>query len=84
MEIRQPEPLSAEALCWRRDPTRFHFNGTADLEELSEFVGQDRAFLSKRAAQKSFPAEWCYVNNFESPEKPRATVATRERFAFAR
>lgn len=98
-------PLAAEALYRRCDPAKFKFKSTADLEELGEFVGQDRAlqavefgvgiqrqgfnlfllgpagtgkhrnvraFLNKRAAQEPSPDEWCYVNNFEKPETPRA------------
>jgi lon-related putative ATP-dependent protease len=37
-------PLSPEALYKRCDTLRFPFQTTADLEDLSEFVGQDRAF----------------------------------------
>jgi lon-related putative ATP-dependent protease len=28
--------------------------------------------VAERAAQKGAPADWCYVNNFEDPERPRA------------
>ncbi len=31
-----------------------------------------RSFLDKRAAAEATPEEWCYVNNFHSPETPRA------------
>jgi lon-related putative ATP-dependent protease len=30
-----------------------------------------RSLLEKKAAQEATPDEWCYVNNFESPEMPR-------------
>ena len=99
------KPLAAEMLYRRCDAAKFNFKSTADLEELSEFVGQDRAlqavqfgvgiqqqgfnlfllgpagtgkhrtvraFLSKRAAREASPDEWCYVNNFEKPDTPRA------------
>ena len=97
--------LPAEALFRRCDPADLHFKTTADLEDLPEFVGQDRAleavqfgvgirrqgfnlfllgpagtgkyasvhsFLEKRAAQEPAPDDWCYVNNFDSPDRPRA------------
>ena len=40
-------------------------------------VGSDRHVLAgelarERARQKGAPADWCYVNNFANPEKPRA------------
>jgi lon-related putative ATP-dependent protease len=89
----------------RCDVTRFSFKSTAELEDLSEFVGQERAleavqfgvgirrhgfnlfllgpsgtgkhtsvhdFLSKKAAKEPAPDDWCYVNNFKSPEAPCA------------
>jgi len=31
-----------------------------------------RAFLEKKAAEEPTPDEWCYVNNFDQPEKPCA------------
>lgn len=31
-----------------------------------------RDFLEQRAAARSVPSDWCYVNNFEQPHKPRA------------
>jgi len=97
--------LPAEALFRRCDPADLHFKTTADLEDLPEFVGQDRAleavqfgvgirrqgfnlfllgpagtgkyasvhsFLEKRAAQEPAPDDWCYINNFDSPDRPRA------------
>src|SRR5208337_589968 len=97
--------LQPEALFQRCDPSEFKFDTTADLEDLAEFVGQDRAleavqfgvgirrqgfnlfllgpagtgkyasvrsFLEKRAAKEATPDDWCYVNNFESPETPHA------------
>jgi lon-related putative ATP-dependent protease len=29
-------------------------------------------FLDKQAADEPIPSDWCYVNNFEQPHKPRA------------
>ena len=31
-----------------------------------------RHFLEQRAAAEPTPSDWCYVNNFEQPEKPKA------------
>ncbi len=31
-----------------------------------------RQFLEERAAAKPVPSDWCYVNNFEQPHRPRA------------
>lgn len=31
-----------------------------------------RDFLEQRAAARPVPSDWCYVNNFEQPHKPRA------------
>ena len=98
-------PVPPEALYRRCDIARFQFKNTAELEDLSEYVGQDRAleavrfgvgirrqgfnlfllgpagtgkyalahdFLAKRAATETTPDDWCYVNNFDGAEKPRA------------
>jgi len=97
--------LTPDLLYRRCDVTRFSFKSTAELKDLSEFVGQERAleavqfgigirrhgfnlfllgpsgtgkhtsvhgFLLKRAAKEPTPDDWCYVNNFESPEAPCA------------
>jgi hypothetical protein len=99
------EPLAPDLLYRRCDLTRFGFTTTAELQDLPEFVGQDRAleavqfgvgirqhgfnlfllgpsgtgkhtsvhdFLVRRAAKEPTPNDWCYVNDFESPERPRA------------
>ncbi|MBI2503148.1 MAG: AAA family ATPase [Candidatus Latescibacteria bacterium] len=31
-----------------------------------------QAFLEERARQQASPADWCYVNNFQDPYRPRA------------
>ena len=31
-----------------------------------------KALLESRAAKRAVPGDWCYVNNFADPEKPRA------------
>lgn len=97
--------LPPEALFRRCNVSEFQFQTTADLQDLGEFVGQDRAleavrfgvgirrqgfnlfllgpagtgkyaiahdFLSRRAVEEPAPDDWCYVNNFDASEKPRA------------
>jgi lon-related putative ATP-dependent protease len=97
------QSLAPEDLYQRCDISKFKFKTTAELEDLSEFVGQDRAleavqfgvgirrqgfnlfllgpagmgkyavvhdFLVKRAAKEPTPDDWCYVNDFDSPETP--------------
>jgi len=104
-QIRAPRALAPEALYQHCEISKFKFACTAELEDLAEFVGQDRAlkavefsagirgegfnlfllgpagtgkfsavrsFLQRRAATEPTPEEWCYVNNFCSPEMPRA------------
>jgi len=81
------------------------FETTADLGELQQMLGQERAieaiqlgtglelegfnlfvlgppgtgrhsfirdFLGQKAAGQSVASDWCYVNNFDEPRKPRA------------
>jgi len=36
-------PLPAQQLCRRCDPSQFDFETTADLEDLREILGQERA-----------------------------------------
>src|SRR3989344_1101707 len=31
-----------------------------------------RAYLEQRAVGEPAPSDWCYINNFEQPHKPRA------------
>jgi lon-related putative ATP-dependent protease len=99
------QPLSAQQLRQICDPAQFDFETTAELKDLGEIVGQERAvdaiqfgigiqregynlfalgpsgtgkrttirqFLDQKAAAESIPLDWCYVNNFEQPHKPRA------------
>jgi lon-related putative ATP-dependent protease len=99
------EPLSAQQLLQKCDPSQFDFETTDELEDLSDIVGQERAvdailfgigirregynlfalgpsgtgkrttitqFLDQKAATEPVPSDWCYVNNFEQPHKPRA------------
>jgi lon-related putative ATP-dependent protease len=97
------KPVPAESLYRRCETAGFPFQTTADLRELAEFAGQDRAleavrfgigirsqgfnlfllgpagtgkyatahdFLVRKAGAEPTPEDWCYVNNFEGPEKP--------------
>ncbi len=99
------QPLSAQQLRQICDPAQFDFETTAELKDLGEIVGQERAidaikfgigiqrkgynlfalgpsgtgkrttirqFLDQKAAAEPIPFDWCYVNNFEQPHKPRA------------
>ncbi len=83
---------------------QFTFKTTAELEDLTEMIGQARAveaikfgisihhegynlyalgphstgkhssvrqYLEQRAAQEALPDDWCYVNNFQQPHRPR-------------
>jgi lon-related putative ATP-dependent protease len=101
MEIKS---LTSEELYHRCDPGQFSFETTAELEDLTESIGQPRAvealrfgigidragynvfalglsgtgkhhmvdqFLQEQAAAKGVPGDFCYVNNFEEPHKPR-------------
>jgi len=104
-EANEVNALTADALYRQCDLSALPFASTAELEDLNEFVGQDRAleavrfgtgirrqgfnlfllgpagmgkfatvrtFLEKKAADEPTPEEWCYVNNFDQPERPRA------------
>ncbi len=99
------EPLPPQQLRQTCDPSQFDFETTAELKDLSEIIGQERAveaiqfgigiqregynlfalgpsgtgkrttirqFLDQKAAAEPIPSDWCYVNNFEQPHKPRA------------
>ncbi len=100
-----PKPLPPGALRRAVSLETFTFKNTAEVENLTEFVGHERAleamqfgigirqhgfnlyllgpagagkftiargFLEKRAAAEATPEEWCYVNDFTSPETPNA------------
>ncbi|MCK4315950.1 MAG: AAA family ATPase, partial [Anaerolineae bacterium] len=97
--------LEARQLRQTCDPSQFDFETTAELQDLGEIVGQERAvsaiqfgisiqregynlfalgpsgtgkrttirqFLDQRATTEPIPSDWCYVNNFEQPHRPRA------------
>ena len=98
-------PLPSSEL-YRRCPTAdLRFETTADVPDVDEIVGQDRAveaidlavslsgpgfnlyalgppgigkataihhYLAGRAAAVVTPDDWCYVHNFEDPQRPRA------------
>ena len=100
-----PKALSVEQLYQRCDPALLDFETTAELEDLSEVIGQERAigalhfgvgirkkgynlyvlgppglgkhnvvktYLQAKAGEAPAPADWCYVNDFEDPNRPRA------------
>ena len=100
-----PTQLPAETLANCCNPEQLPFESTADLEDLIEIIGQERAvnsvhfgiairregynlyvmgpsgigkhsmvsqFLEQKATAQQKPDDWCYVNNFEQPHKPRA------------
>jgi lon-related putative ATP-dependent protease len=97
--------LSPEQLCRTCNPAEFNFQSTAELEPLTEIIGQPRAtraigfgievpsygfnvfamgpagagktatirqFLEPKAALQPQPPDWCYVNNFADPYRPKA------------
>ena len=97
-------PLPPESLYRHCDPAQFPFRTTAELEELEEVLGQERAveavrfgigirsegynlfvmgpegigkrslvhqFLDQRAEVEAAPSDWCYINNFPDPQRPR-------------
>jgi lon-related putative ATP-dependent protease len=99
------KPLEAAVLRRRCEPESFDFTTTAELEALTDIIGQARAveavrfgigmrregynlfvlgppgigkhslvrqFLEQEVITKPTPPDWCYVNNFGQPYKPRA------------
>jgi lon-related putative ATP-dependent protease len=100
-----PKRLPAEALANCCKAEQFGFETTAELEDLTDILGQSRAvkavhfgigiqregynlyvmgpsgigkhsmvrqYLKQKAADQAPPSDWCYVNNFEQPHRPRA------------
>jgi lon-related putative ATP-dependent protease len=45
-KVKKPRSLTLDELTWRCDPALFSFATTADLPELKEIIGQDRALRS--------------------------------------
>ena len=101
MPIKQLKP---EELFRRCDPAQFDFKTTAELEDLTDIIGQPRAvdavkfgmgirrpgynlfalgpagmgkhslvqsYAAEKAATEPVSPDWCYVNNFRDPHKPR-------------
>ena len=99
------EGLKAEQLYQLCDPAQFPFETTAELPDLAESIGQERALeavhfgisiknsgynifalgppgigkhslvmqlLAEPARRHTTPSDWCYVNNFDDPRRPRA------------
>lgn len=102
-----PEPLSPDELYRHCTPDSFSFTTTAELPDITEFIGQERAteamnfalgmaregynvfvlgpqgtgrhtlalqHLRRAAAAKPRPGDWCYVNNFDDPQRPNALL----------
>jgi predicted ATP-dependent protease len=98
-------PLKSHELYRKSDPANFHCTTSAELPDLPDFIGQDRAiqaikfgismdrqgynlfalgpsgtgkyslvrrYIEQRAANEPIPSDWCYVNNFDEPYRPRA------------
>lgn len=108
MESEAPKaavPLTPQQLRRRIDPACLGGATTADLEPVSQLIGQERAvdavrfgmairrqgynlfvlgppgmgkhtlvrgFLRAEAASAPRPSDWCYVHNFQQPDKPKA------------
>jgi len=99
-----PAPLTPDRIRRTCDPKQFDFKTTADVDHLSDSIGQERAlealrfgigmrrqgynlfllgpsgtgkyttvrqYLEKRVVEEDVPPDWCYVNNFVQPNKPR-------------
>jgi predicted ATP-dependent protease len=99
-----PLPLQPQQLHHPCDSGQFGFQTTADLEDLTEIIGQMRAmdairfgtgirhdgynlfvlgpsgigknsivrhFLEKKAEGEHKSDDWCYINNFALPHKPK-------------
>ena len=97
--------LAPDTLYQRCDPDTFDFTTTAELEDLTDVIGQPRAvdavkfgisilhkgynlfalgptgsgkhamvqrYASEKARAGECPPDWCYVNNFQQPHKPRS------------
>jgi lon-related putative ATP-dependent protease len=97
------KPIHYKHLRQILNPRHLGFETTAELDTLSEFIGQERALealsfgigiqkqgynlyamgpsgigkrsvirsiLEDNAIKKDVPPDWCYVHNFETPEKP--------------
>ncbi|BBI98537.1 ATP-dependent protease [Ferrigenium kumadai] len=102
--MNDPLPLQPQQLYQPCDPGQLGFQTTADLEDLTEVIGQTRAmdairfgagirhdgynlfvlgpsgtgkhslvqqFLKKKAGGEPKQADWCYINNFAQPHKPK-------------
>jgi predicted ATP-dependent protease len=100
-----PEPLAPDALFHACDPGLLDFQTTAELADLDQVVGQERALealrfgigmphqgynlyvlgstglgrrtlvhrlLQATSAGRPVPSDWCYINDFDAPHRPRA------------
>lgn len=99
------QALKPEQLYRRCDPGQLPFDTTAELPDLTEIIGQERALeavsfginiqnagyniyalgppgigkhtliaqlLAEPAQRQQLPSDWCYINNFDDPRRPRA------------
>jgi lon-related putative ATP-dependent protease len=106
------EGLNADQLYRRCDAALLPFETTAELPDLTENIGQERAFeavrfgidiknsgynifalgppgigkhslvtqlLADPAGRRTPPSDWCYVNNFDDPRRPRALAVPQGR-----
>lgn len=97
--------IPADSLANCCNPEQFDFKTTAELDDLTDIIGQARAvkavhfginirregynlyvmgpsgigkhsmvrqYLEQKAGAQDRPDDWCYINNFEQPHKPRA------------
>jgi predicted ATP-dependent protease len=100
-----PEPLEPEDLFHACDPALLEFQSTAELADLDQIIGQERALealrfgigmphegynlyvlgstglgrrtlvhrlLRETSAGRPVPNDWCYINDFDAPHRPRA------------
>jgi lon-related putative ATP-dependent protease len=107
--MKKLNPIKPKFLRNKLDADQLDFETTAELQALTEFVGQERALeavifgigiksqgyniyamgptgigkrsiirsvLEAQAAKQPIPNDWCYIYNFDAPEKPIALKLT--------
>jgi lon-related putative ATP-dependent protease len=103
--MKKLDPVNYKLLRNTLPSSQLDFETTAELQSLTEFVGQERALesiifgigikshgyniyamgptgtgkrsiirnvLESHASKQTTPNDWCYIHNFDSPEKPIA------------
>jgi hypothetical protein len=72
LEVPVGQPRAVEAMQFGTDIQRKGFNvfalGPSGVDKQA-FV---RQFFEREAQEEPVPSDWCYVNDFETPHKPRA------------